>query len=235
MERGLVISDLHLFSPRSEGTALLADLRDELVRADVLVLNGDIFDFRWSCLPDQSATIDAAIDWLASLLGEFEGRSIHYILGNHDCLAGFSTRLDDLAGNDDRFSIHELRLVLNRTLFLHGDCANRRMNGENLRKYRHAWSRHRQRGRIGRTLYRFADATGLSHRFHERHFPQATTVSRVSHHLDHVLPAWRTEIDHCYFGHTHRPFADHFYDGVHFHNTGSGIRGMGFNPLPFST
>lgn len=234
MKRGLVVSDLHLFSPRSEGSSLMAEMREELASVDVLVLNGDIFDFRWSCLRDQSTTISAAVDWLVVLLDDFKGETIHYILGNHDCLGTFSSRLDEIARMHPEFSCHELRLILNRNLFLHGDCANRRMNEAGLKKYRRAWSSHRQRGNLSRGLYNVADATGLSRRFHECHFPETTTVSRVSYHLDDVLPAWREEIDHCYFGHTHRPFADHLRDGVLFHNTGSGIRGMGFQPLVFS-
>ena len=234
VKRGLVISDLHLFSPRSDGASLLAGIMHELTNVDVLVLNGDIFDFRWSCLPDQSATITAAMEWLEALLVNFQGESVHYILGNHDCLGAFSSRLDALTRKHPAFSCHEFQLILNRKLFLHGDCSNRRMNEAALKKYRRAWHSHRQRGNPSRSLYTLADATGLSRRFHDWHFPEETTVSRVTHHLDHVLPAWREEIDHCYFGHTHRPFADHLCDGVFFHNTGSGIRGMGFQPLAFS-
>lgn len=37
----------------------------------------------------------------------------------------------------------------------------------------------------------------------------------------------------CYFGHTHIPFRGHHHEGVEFHNTGSAIRGMGFQPLEF--
>jgi UDP-2,3-diacylglucosamine hydrolase len=234
MKRGLVISDLHLFSPRSEGSCLMAGVMAEALNVDVLVLNGDIFDFRWSCLPDQSTTISAAIDWLVALMDGFQGESIHYILGNHDCINAFTSRLDDLTLRNPAFSCHELRLILNRKLFLHGDCANRKMDEQALKKYRRAWSNHRQRGNLGRALYNIADSTGLSRRFHEQHFPVDATVSRVVHHLDHVLPAWREDIDDCFFGHTHRPFADHSRDGVLFHNTGSGIRGMGFQPLAFS-
>ena len=234
MKRGLVISDLHLFSPRSEGSSLMAGIMNEAMRTDVLVLNGDIFDFRWSCLPDEAATISSAIDWLAALLDAFEGESVHYVLGNHDCLTAFRSRLGDLSREHSAFSCHELRLILNRKLFLHGECANRRMDEAALARYRHAWSEDGRRGNIGRVLYQVADATGISQRFHELHFPEARTVSRVTHHLDHVLPAWREEIDHCYFGHTHRPFSSHSRSGVLFHNTGSGIRGMGFQPLAFS-
>ena len=233
MKRGLVISDLHLFSPRSEGNRLLSEITDEVTHSDVLVLNGDIFDFRWSELPDQSATISAAIDWVKELLENFQGESVHYILGNHDCLSAFTSRLEALARANPIFSCHEHSLILNRSLFLHGDCANRLMDGEMLKRYRHAWSSHQQRGALSKTLYQLADLTGLSRRFHEQHFPEATTVIRVAHHLDHVLPTWREDIDDVYFGHTHRPFTRHSHEGVLFHNTGSGIRGMGFQPLRF--
>jgi UDP-2,3-diacylglucosamine hydrolase len=167
------------------------------------------------------------------LLENFKGESIHYVHGNHDCLNAFTSRLEELALSNPKFSCHEHRLILNRTLFLHGDCANRKMDGEMLKQYRRAWSSHDQRGKIGRVLYHLADITGLSRRFHEQHFPVASTVARVAHHLDHVLPEWRDEIDDVFFGHTHRPFSSHSHDGVLFHNTGSGIRGMGFQPLPF--
>jgi UDP-2,3-diacylglucosamine hydrolase len=52
--------------------------------------------------------------------------------------------------------------------------------------------------------------------------------------LDHILPEWREEIDHCYFGHTHLPFTDYSHDGVFFHNTGSAIKDMEFQPLAFT-
>lgn len=86
MKSGLVLSDLHLFSPRSEGFERMAALWDEVTRAEVLVLNGDIFDFRWTCLPDEAATLTAALDWLHKLLDDFEGSAIHYVLGNRPLL-----------------------------------------------------------------------------------------------------------------------------------------------------
>ena len=45
MQQGLVISDLHLFSRRSRAEELLAGIKGEIIGADVLVLNGDVFDF----------------------------------------------------------------------------------------------------------------------------------------------------------------------------------------------
>lgn len=233
MKQGLVISDLHLFAQRSVGERLVADLRGEFAHADVLVLNGDIFDFSWSRLPSEEASITAALAWLRGLAGDFAGREVHYILGNHDCLTAFRDALDGLVRDCPALRCHEHSVRLGRHLFLHGDCANRKMCGEALAKHRRAWSRERSRTRVHAAMYEAVDTLGISRGFHRCYFPTVTTVKRVAHHLDHVLPAWREEIDDCYFGHTHQPFRAHTHEGVRFHNTGSGIRGMRFQPLQF--
>jgi len=230
---GLVVSDLHLFSGRSEGERLFGEIRSQAGELDALVLNGDTFDFRWSLLSSESATIEAAIRWLEAILVESPIPRVHFLLGNHDCLADFRRELEGLAKAFPRLHCHEFQLRLGDNLFLHGDCANRRMNAAALEKSRRSWSRDRQRGRIAATIYDSADSLGLSRRFHDLYFPRTGTVKRVVHHLDRVLPGWRDRIRHCYFGHTHRPFRDHQWKGIRFSNTGSGIRGMGFQPLEF--
>ncbi len=234
MCQGLVISDLHLFSRRSRAEELLEEMRDTLASADVLVLNGDVFDFRWSVLPDMRATIHAAMDWLDNLMEVRAGRTVHYLLGNHDCVSCFTEALSDFARTRPSLHCHESLLRIGGNVFLHGDCANRRMDAESHRRYREAWSRDKQRGAVGRFFYDAADASGASRKVHDLWFPQAGTVARVAHHLDHILPRWRGEIGHCYFGHTHLPFTGHRHDGVLFHNTGSAIRDMDFLPLAFT-
>ena len=69
--------------------------------------------------------------------------------------------------------------------------------------------------------------------FHRAYFPQEATVARVSAYLDAALPNWREGVSDCYFGHTHMPFRDHEAGGIRFHNTGSAVAGMGFQPLEF--
>lgn len=234
MQQGLVISDLHLFSRRSDAEELLAGITSGIIEADVLVLNGDVFDFRWSTLPDMRATIDASLKWLDELIALRPDKPTHYLLGNHDCITGFTDQLPGFAKTRPSFSCHEAFLCLGRNLFLHGDCANRRMDVNSHRRFRESWSRDKQRGPIGRTLYDVADTLGVSRRFHDLWFPQRATVRRVAHHLDLVLPEWREKIDHCYFGHTHLPFTRHDHEGVMFHNTGSAIRDMVFQPLAFT-
>ena len=230
MDEGLVVSDLHLFSRRSEAEQLAAGLFEDV---EILVLNGDTFDFRWSELPNEEATIDSAIAWLQQLLDQFQGASIHYILGNHDCLTGFRERLEKLAKHEPALSVHEFQLRLGRNLFLHGDSANWRMDERALRRFRDAWSRDTPRGRVAKALYGAVDAAGFSRGFHHLYFPPSRSARRVAIHLGDVLPTWRDEFDHCFFGHTHLPFTKLDLDGVQFHNTGSAIRKMGFLPLRF--
>lgn len=229
MRRGLVISDLHLLSWRSNGQRLFeAEIRPRLGELDVLVLNGDIFDFRWAGQPLE-VTIPEALAWLDELAAAFPGLEMHYIPGNHDCLTGFVARLKARP----RYRLHPHYLVLGRRLFLHGDAANFTMDVERFRRFRKSWETDQPRGGLGKAMFRCADASGLSLLAHGLLFPQATTVKRIALHLDSAAPEWREDIEHCYFGHTHMPMSHRVFDGISFHNTGSAIRGMKFAPALF--
>ncbi len=234
-KRGLVVSDLHLFARRSHGEARFDSLKDKLAEVDVLVLNGDIFDFRWSTLPDEAVTVAAALDWLRALADRHPHCEIHFIQGNHDCLTTFRDELIALAARLPRLHCHTNELRLGSALFLHGDCANRKMDAAGLRRRRARWEAGRQSSDLAFSAYVAVDRFGITRRAHEWIFPRKRTVRRIAHYLDRASPDWRRRTRDCYFGHTHLPFAGYCYDGIAFHNTGSAIqvRGMGFNPLFF--
>jgi predicted phosphodiesterase len=227
--RGLVISDLHLQAKRSAGESLLRAIQGTLDRCDTLILNGDTFDFRWSTLGGETESIDTAIGWMEAM----DGRTLHFIHGNHDCLYGFRERLLSLTQKWPNLHLHEDTLRLGTRIFLHGDCANRKMDPAALKAMRKAWAEDKPRGPFQAKLYDLADQSGISLAFHRGYFPQAIVVSRVAHYLDAAQPGWSEFASECYFGHTHLPFRNHRNGDVHFHNTGSGIRGMGFQPLEF--
>jgi len=231
--KGLVLSDLHLFSSRSAGEARLASIHCKLSEADLIVLNGDTFDFRWSVVGNEAATIEAALQWLKSFTGKHERAEIHFVLGNHDCLDAFTRRLDEVVAGYPRFHWHETVLRIGSHLFLHGDCAHRSMDVAGLDVYRQAWRQDRQRGRMGAHLYQLADRLGITFAAHAAHFPRARTVARLSAYLDNASPGWRDETRDCYFGHTHLPFEGHEVSGVRFHNTGSAIGSSPFMPVGF--
>jgi UDP-2,3-diacylglucosamine hydrolase len=234
-QKGVVLSDLHLFSGRSDGATCLESIRPTLESATILVLNGDIFDFRWSTLRDSQRTLAAALEWLGKLAGELSECRIHFIVGNHDCCRTFTAHLAQLAARQPRFQWHEYFLRLGPALFLHGDCAHRPMNHQGLNGFRELWRGDWQRGRLLTAGYRWVDRLGITRRVHEWHFPRQRTVERIAFYLDDACAGWRQSTRHCYFGHTHLPFADYEFNGVKFHNTGSAIRGMEFNPIIFET
>lgn len=229
MKRGIVVSDLHLLSSRSEGQDRFGILSERLREVDTLVLNGDIFDFRWAIRP-HAESIPLAMDWLAGLRSEYPELEIHFIPGNHDCLPEFTTRVEALRA----ISLHPRRLILGRNLFLHGDAATYRMNDRGFLKFRSPWENDRPRSRWKARFYDFYDAVKLTALTHQIWFRGDAAVRRIAWHLEETAPGWRDEIDHCYFGHTHLPIRDVRNGGVLFHNTGSGIRGMEFSPLEFS-
>lgn len=225
------MSDLHLFARRSIGRELMSDLLPDLKRIQVLVLNGDIVDFRWSTLANHAETLRHSIDWLEGLAASLSGCcQIHYVLGNHDCLKEFKPALTKLAGRHAGFHWHEFSLQRDGLLFVHGDCLHWRGTGS----YRDEWSRSGQRGRLATDTYRLLDRLGVTRAVHRWHFPVDRTLDRLTRHLDEAHEGWRQTVRHCYFGHTHEPFENVGRDGVVFHNTGSAIRGMKFNPLAVS-
>ena len=237
LTRGLVVSDLHLFARRSPGAARLAALAGQVTEMDVLVLNGDTFDFRWIAPRDREKAFSTAVEELSALLQRHPQCEVHFILGNHDCLLGWQRALLALAASAPRFHWHAGPLRLGSALFLHGDCAEASMDAEELQRRRARWEQGLPRGRLASCAYGFADALGLSRQAHEWFFPRRKTVRRIAHYLDRACPGWRLETRDCYFGHTHLPFSNHEHEGVNFHNTGSavGASGMGFNPLTFTT
>ena len=234
--KGWVVSDLHLFADRSEGDALFQSALGHALEEgmELLILNGDTFDFRWSTLSSEQDGINAAIAWLERLMERTQGVRIRFLLGNHDCLAAFVDRLKSWAPGNGDFAWSEHRLQVGTSLFLHGDAANRRMDGNALQRFRDTWAHDHPKGDLARRLYAATDRTGLSRAFHSAYFPPRVTVKRLAFHLDAVLPGWRSEVTDVYFGHTHCPLANQIHDGIRFHNTGSGIRGMGFAPRFFA-
>ena len=229
----MVISDLHLFARRSRGSVRFNSIREKLSCADMLVLNGDIFDFRWSTLGGQKETLPAAMNWLRNLANEFPGGQIHFIVGNHDCAGAFLENLAQLSAALPRFQWHEYLLRLGPALFFHGDCAHRQMDHRGLSRFRENWQRDWRWSPAMATAYECVDRLGITRRVHEWHFPRRKTVERIAFYLDSANPGWRAQTRDCYFGHTHLPFSNYTYDGIHFHNTGSAIHNLDFNPIVF--
>jgi UDP-2,3-diacylglucosamine pyrophosphatase LpxH len=227
MRKGFVVSDLHLFTKRSHAASLQPHLDEAMVWADFVVLNGDIFDFKWSVLPSVEETVEAALEWLERLAGMDPTAELHYLLGNHDALEAFVDRLPELARRIPNFHWHPTHLRLGSAFFTHGDLrGTATVAGGPIRKLERKVVLKRE---LMHDSYNYLVALKVHHVVRVTHGRRQSVrkMLRLLATLDPVLLEGVTDV---YFGHTHVPFSDHEEGGYRFHNTGSAIRGLPFNP-----
>lgn len=213
------VSDLHLFARRSRGASAHERLRALASTASHIVLGGDIFDFRWSVLGGSHATARAACRWLESLGESRPDCRFEYVLGNHDACPVFRDALGEAVERGANLAVHESGLHLGRAFFTHGDCVAAREGEPRARSLPGVLHRAYDvavQARLHRTLSLVAHPTRRTlrqlHRFVESH-PTAA------------------EIDHVYFGHTHRPMRGTEFRGRRYFNGGAAVRGCEFEIL----
>ena len=93
MESGYVISDLHLFTERSVAPVYQDAINKAASGAEFFVLNGDVFDFRWTTLDSAEKTAHVAVEWIETLARSSPNCRFFYIMGNHDGLEFFAGHL----------------------------------------------------------------------------------------------------------------------------------------------
>ena len=214
-----------MFARWSAPGKYLEQMHDAAAEADFFVLNGDIFDFRWSLLPGVEATIDAAVDWLGEFASAHPNCTVYYILGNHDGFAGLTRRLVRLASETENFEWRPAYLRMGGILFTHSDLFWR--DGRNPFERRVPASARRITPLIG-WVYHFIhllQATRLVHAI----WPARRCAGRIAKSLADLPNELTGGITDVHFGHTHRAVSHFAYQGITFHNTGSGIRGLRCN------
>ena len=232
MSKGIAISDIHMFSKRSIGTGNAESLYERISKADACVLNGDIFDFRWTSLPSIEETVDRAESFLRDLISKFPACRFHFVCGNHDSYPPFVERLERISEEYPAFSWDLLRTRIGNNLFLHGDIIDAAKQGKSIEEYRHSFHVGGKQGALMNFLYDILIRTGL-HRiivFVHREPELAEILIRFLRERDPSMLEGTSDI---YFGHTHVPFESYLHDGITFHNSGSMIRGLTFSPCGF--
>lgn len=232
MEHGYVISDLHIFAKRSLADDHLDAMRAAASQADFFVLNGDIFDFRWTTLDTAEETAEAALDWLESFAQRHPRCQIFYVLGNHDSWELFTSHLDELAEDQPNFQWFPSHVRIGSALFLHGDLPL----GMKRRRpfHRHLPTRNRERGNVLHACYDAIVYTGL-HRLPGRWYWRRRCAKRFLRALKRDRNGLADDLTDIYFGHTHNVFCDYSFGGLVFHNTGSAIQGLESNLLRVRT
>jgi UDP-2,3-diacylglucosamine hydrolase len=221
------VSDLHLLANRSTAHRYLAQIAIAASQADVFVLGGDIFDFRWSALPTARAVSRAAA-WLDALLASSPDCQFHLVLGNHDYHQMFIDRLGRLERQAHNLAWHRYYIRLGNSIFLHGDVADRKMNAETLAEAREEWLDSRRRGLFLSRLYDVVVLTRLHKPVPHLVYAKRIVVRRIYQYLESIGQGPSTGLRDVYFGHTHRRLSNYRYRGLVFHNGGAPIKGMKF-------
>jgi UDP-2,3-diacylglucosamine pyrophosphatase LpxH len=227
---GVFVSDLHLFSPRSDADYIPAELAATSSDDRCIVLGGDIFDFRWSIRGSHELTLAAAVHWLEELLERTGLAHIRFIPGNHDSHPEFLQLLTQLSQREPRFEWYEHHFQLGNTLFLHGDILDARGN---LSSYREKFHHEHPQTGFKHTLYDGVVALRL-HKLVPllRHRPKLT-CQRLLGLVDSLPPVSERPVERVYFGHTHAPIFGHEARGIRFFNPGAALKHMRAHPQYF--
>ena len=222
------VSDLHMFSRRSQAARYQDQLHATAQDAQVFVLGGDIFDFRWSTLKSPEATVDAAIAWLEALIGPHAQCQFHFVLGNHDCNQRFVKRLDALSASLPNLSWYDDYVRIGHSVFLHGDVADANMTSAMLAIRRQKWHHDEKRGPVKNMLYDLVVHARLHKLAGQIANPQSRVAARIQGYLEDVGQSPKTGLRHVYFGHTHVAMSNFQFGGLTFHNGGAPIKGLEF-------
>jgi len=224
------ISDLHLMSPRSVVDLNPVWIAYQYSGRELLVLGGDIFDFRWSTLGSMKASLAAAEAWLRWLIDDWPG-CIIYLPGNHDSHPRFLQLLDSLQNEASNFSWEPHAIRLGTTLCLHGDLYDAGSEA-GLAEYRSQCHHEKAQPAFVQTAYNVA-VTAQIHRLipwlRNRRGQVCQTLS--SQLVD--IPMDTEDINSVIFGHTHHHLDGHEVAGIRFFNPGAALKYSVFQPVEF--
>jgi UDP-2,3-diacylglucosamine hydrolase len=222
------VSDLHLFSRRSQAAKYHDLLHAAAREAETFVLGGDIFDFRWSTHKSPAQSVDAAIRWLEELIGPHTTCQFHFVLGNHDCNRRFVERLDALAAGLPNLAWYDDYVRIGHSLFLHGDVADANTTAATLALRRSKWHHDERRGAVRNLMYDLVVHARLHKLAGHLANPQSRVAARILCYLEEIGHGPKSGLRHVYFGHTHVPMSHFQFGGLMFHNGGAPIKGLKF-------
>ncbi len=229
MPRTVFVSDLHLYSRRSQAPRHAVAIHAAAAKAGTFVLGGDIFDFRWSTLPTADETVRQALRWLDDLVASHPGCDFHFVQGNHDCNRRFISALESYSAARPNLHVHDHVLRLEKNVFLHGDAADHpAMCEARLKKRREHWSHDESRSQVRHVLYDLAVTARLHRLAGKMAHPRRRVVHRILGYLSRIQQGLEAGVEHVYFGHTHDSLENYHYHGLTFHNPGAPMAGLNF-------
>ena len=230
---GTVISDLHLLTNRSMATQHMETIRQAANNSAVVVLNGDIFDFKWSIHPSLTMSIEQASRWLRDLAdGHTDCRWI-VLLGNHDDHIEYQTALDQLAFTCPNLAWHDQLVTIGTKVFLHGDVCHAGGSNRHLETYRAKYRVAPIQTQWQHGLYKAVSRLGVQ-QVASRLTSKRKAAKRLDQYLHQEMGSEFKRYTDVYFGHVHQPFLDYEYHGRKYHNSGAALIGAKLKPIQFS-
>jgi UDP-2,3-diacylglucosamine hydrolase len=229
---GFVVSDLHLFSPCSRHKKLLPEFYTRCSQHSVVVLNGDTFEMKRSKLKSTDKVTDQCTTWLRELCKKNESTQFYYVIGNHDAQRQIMQEINNVAQDVSNLIVIPHILTIGSTLFIHGDVIEPgalEMGVSSVReKYRETTP-----SKLSLFLATVVTSLRLNSVEYIRHNKSALAATLLSY-INRHEPDRLNSIKTIFFGHTHVPFRDFQFEGITFHNTGSFIKGLQWNPMEFT-
>jgi len=207
-------------------------IRDAAAHSRVFVLNGDIFDFKWSVHGLFPHSVVAARAFLESLIQPNPHCRFVVLMGNHDCVPPYRDALEDLTREFANFEWHEFFYQRGERVFLHGDVIHAGPSHESIRSFRSRLSEPSSAGSLHRLAHRSVHGSKLPG-MAIRMIPKRMLARRILRYLDLEMNGTFGEVRHVYFGHTHADFEDFQHDGRFFHNCGSATHGARLRLVQF--
>ncbi len=225
------ISDLHLYSDRSNYAEHLSAI-DEAIRASELcVWGGDLFDFRWTRLGDEATTIASATAWLRDWLVKYPAKQFVFLNGNHDAHGPLRSAVGKLAQLHDNLISDLDVLRIEDCLLLHGDLIEGSGTRESLAAYRSTWERKPVASPIQSRVYDAAIAIRLHKAAASAAHRHRGTCRKLWQSVSRELEGEVDGVRRVVFGHTHRQLRGFRVGDIEFFNGGATVRHVSFAPV----
>lgn len=225
------ISDLHLFSNRCNAVEHHKLIVSSIEAADTCVWGGDLFDFRWSRLENENASVVRALQWLEDWYERFPEKQFVYLQGNHDAHSGFSQAMIRWASRRERFACDLDCMRIKDTLFLHGDVIEGKGNLDAFAEYRGRWQDKRVASRVASGFYDVAIAARAHKAAAMAAHRRKATCLQLLHWMNRQPQHATKGVRRIVFGHTHRRIQGYRLEGIEFFNGGATIRHVPFSPV----
>lgn len=217
--KNLYFSDLHIGQRGSRSEELAPRLKQEISKADNIIMGGDNIEMFYPFTSYEKAAEDGA-EWLDGLLREYPLKQFFVLEGNHENCDLLRDKIYQLRG---RPPFGESNLIWGRTYMNIGDGHFFHSDNEIARKPVEKRARRVVEHPLIRGVYERANisfeapAMELMRRINK----DEKVIDKIYNFLQESAPERLVGMNHAFFGHTHLPIQAMLRHGIKWYNSGS--------------